>query len=135
MTFGRASGLPASAKQVGELLVLVRAAGHSGFRDARGPLHLTQRQASGKFTRDEADALVAQLRGEEPGEDTTPSARDAAEKPARQALVKATATPGSAVPATRLSEVEQALRRLPPERLALELRRRGWTVTEPSVPG
>ena len=35
--------------------------GYEGFRDARGPLGLTQRQGGGKFTRDEADTLIAQL--------------------------------------------------------------------------
>ena len=58
MAFGQQpSGPPASAKQVQQLLSLVRAAGHVDFRDARGALGLTQRQAGGKFSRDEAEVL------------------------------------------------------------------------------
>jgi hypothetical protein len=56
MAFGQASGPPASGKQVRELEELLEAAGHDGFRDARGPMGFNQRQAAGKFTRDEAHA-------------------------------------------------------------------------------
>lgn len=65
MAFGQPSGPPATARQVRELLELLQQAGHVDFRDARGPLGFTQRQAAGKFTRDEADELIARLRGEE----------------------------------------------------------------------
>lgn len=61
MAFGQQSGPPATAKQVQELLALLQDAGHTDFRDARGPLGFTQRQAAGKFTRDEADAFIDQL--------------------------------------------------------------------------
>lgn len=61
MAFGQASGPPATARQMRELLELVVLAGHTDLRDARHPLGLTQRQAGGKFTRDEADALIEQL--------------------------------------------------------------------------
>src|SRR5687767_15033524 len=57
MAFGQASGPPASGKQVQELLSLLQEAGHSDFRDARGPMGFSQRQAAGKFTRAEADAF------------------------------------------------------------------------------
>ena len=58
-------------------LELLREAGHEDFRDARGPMGFTQRQAAGKFTRDEADAFVAQLQqAEEAGE---PAPRRAAD--------------------------------------------------------
>ena len=63
MAFGQASGPPASSKQVQELLALLHEAGHTDFRDARGPMGFTQRQAAGKFTRDEAEAFIEQLRG------------------------------------------------------------------------
>ncbi len=65
MSFGQPSGPPASARQVAELLRLLQAAGHTGFRDARGPMGFTQRQAGGKFTVDEASALIAQLQGDD----------------------------------------------------------------------
>ena len=61
MAFGQQSGPPASAKQVRELLDRLKGAGHSDFRDARGPMGFTQRQAAGKFSRDEAAAFIAQL--------------------------------------------------------------------------
>ncbi len=61
MAFGQPQGPPASKRQLDRLLDLVIAAGHEDFRDARGPLGLTQRQANGKFTRDEADELIEQL--------------------------------------------------------------------------
>ncbi|MCE2736438.1 MAG: hypothetical protein LW600_08115 [Ilumatobacteraceae bacterium] len=61
MAFGQPSGPPATGKQLQELMQLLNAAGHTDFRDARGPMGFTQRQAGGKFTRDEADAFIAQL--------------------------------------------------------------------------
>ena len=61
MAFGQHAGPPATSRQVSELLVLLQAAGHAHFRDARGPMGFTQRQAAGKFTRDEAEQLIARL--------------------------------------------------------------------------
>lgn len=109
MAFGQQAGPPASARQVRELLALLNDAGHTGFRDARGPLGFTQRQAAGKFTRDEADALIARLQGNEPD-----------------------GTSVAVLPAAKPSAREQLLRHLPAEQLAAELRRRGWTVAEPA---
>ena len=107
MGFGQQSGAPASAKQVRELLALLNSAGHTDFRDARGPMGFTQRQAGGKFARDEADAFIEQLLDAESN--------------------------GTAVaaPDWRQSAHEQMMSRLPSEQLADELRRRGWTVIEP----
>ncbi len=113
MAFGQQSGPPASAKQVQVLVALLADAGHSDFRDARGPLGFTQRQAAGKFTRDEADAFIAQLEraGGEPG-------------------------PGDPVAVPRAVRTARApvLKGVGAEHLADELRRRGWTVSPP-VPG
>jgi hypothetical protein len=109
MAFGQQSGPPASAKQVRELLELLQDAGHTDFRDARGPLGFTQRQAAGKFTRDEADAFIELLQAAVDREDG------------------GVATP----PPPRLSAAEQALRRVPADQLAAELQRRGWIVVEP----
>jgi hypothetical protein len=110
MAFGQQSGPPASAKQVQELLTLLHAAGHDDFRDARGPMGFTQRQAGGKFTRDEAAAFIDQL---------------------QEAEHNGEAQPATARPLERLSAGEQALRRMPAEQLAAELQRRGWIVMEP----
>ena len=108
MAFGQQSGPPATARQVRDLLALLQDAGHTDFRDARGPMGFTQRQAAGKFTRDEADAFIAQMQD-------TEHARGG----------------GATMPAPRLSAAEQTLRRMPAEQLAAELQRRGWIVMEP----
>jgi hypothetical protein len=109
VAFGQQSGPPATAKQVNELLDLLQQAGHTDFRDARGPMGFTQRQANGKFTRDEATAFIEQLQGE--ADDAGPAA--------------------DAPVAARLTEADRALRRIPTEALAAELQRRGWVVLEP----
>lgn len=108
MAFGQQQGPPASARQVQELLALLQEAGHSDFRDARGPMGFTQRQAAGKFTRTEADTLLERLR--------TPES-DAGES--------------VEVPTWRRYPREQVLRDIASEHLAVELRRRGWSVVEP----
>jgi hypothetical protein len=108
MAFGQQSGPPASAKQVRDLLELLKAAGHSDFRDARGPMGFTQRQAGGKFSRDEATEFITQLEGADSEGSTE-----------------------SSVPTWRQSAQEQLLGSLPSEQLADELRRRGWTAIEP----
>ena len=109
MAFGQQAGPPASRREVQELLTLLRDAGHTDFRDARGPMGFTQRQAAGKFTRDEAAAFIAQL------QDTESSGEPAAPRP----------------PNARVSTAEQVLRRMPAEQLAAELQRRGWVVVQP----
>ena len=107
MAFGQQSGPPASAVQLRELLALLKDAGHVDFRDARGPMGFTQRQAGGKFSRDEAQAFIAQL-------------QDAA----------STGAPDGETPTWRLSAQEQTVRALPTDVLAEELRRRGWVAVE-----
>jgi hypothetical protein len=108
VTFGQQSGPPASHRQVNELLGLLHEAGHADFRDARGPLRFTQRQAGGRFTRDEAAAFITQLQEAADG-----------------------APPRAAAASPRLSAVEQTLRRVSDSQLAAELQRRGWIVSEP----
>jgi hypothetical protein len=107
MPFGQHAGPPATSRQINELLELLHAAGHEDFRDARGPMRFTQRQAAGKFTRAEADELIDRLQ----------ATSDEAVPPAE--------------PAPRSSNAEQLLRQLPSEQLAGELQRRGWLVVEP----
>jgi hypothetical protein len=101
MPFGQQSGPPASVGQLRELSALVQEAGHTDFRDARGPMGFTQRQAGGKFTRDEAEAFIVRLREGDP---------DGAAPP----------TPDG-----------PAAHHLATDQLVAELRRRGWTVTKP----
>ena len=108
MSFGQVSGPPATARQVTELLELLQAAGHRDFRDARGPMGFTQRQAGGKFSREEADAFIQQLHDE--AEQCAP----AAEVPPAVAVV-----------------IDDAVRALPTGQLSAELQRRGWIVVAP----
>jgi hypothetical protein len=119
MAFGQQSGPPASHKQLQYLESLLRKAGHDGFRDARGPLGLTQRQAGGKFTKDEASTLIDQLLQADPEVEAPIGAGRAA----REQTTAAERLEGERV---------QALRGMPASLLADELERRGWTVTPPA---
>jgi hypothetical protein len=108
MAFGQQAGPPASANQARELLALLKDAGYADFRQARGPMGFTQRQAAGKFTRDEAARFIDRLQD--------------AEFDGEAAVV---------LPASKLSGTEQLVRRMPDEQLVAELQRRGWTVRRP----
>lgn len=123
MSFGQSSGPPATAKQVNELLALLQAAGHADFRDARGPLGFTQRQAAGKFTRDEAAAFIEQLQAEQ----------DRAVPAEGEGELEQPTIPkrSSSHPAQGTSSTGRTLRGVPSELLAAELQRRGWIVVEP----
>jgi hypothetical protein len=90
-----------------ELLALLKDAGHTDFREARGPMGFTQRQAAGKFTRDEATEFIVRLQD--------------AESDGEAAVV---------LPPSKLSGTEHLMRRMSDERLVAELQRRGWTVTK-----
>jgi hypothetical protein len=116
MAFGQQSGPPASSRQVHELLTLLMDAGHADFRDARGPMGFTQRQAAGKFTRDEATGFIDQLQ-----EAQSPAESDVHVGP----------PPRPEAGRQRGSAAEQLMRRMPAAQLADELKRRGWTVVEP----
>jgi hypothetical protein len=116
MGFGQTAGPPASAQQLTQLVELLREAGFDGLREARHPLGLSQRQSNGKFTRDEAAALIDQLaRGAEaaPEDGATP-------------IPSAVVAPDVVAP----DAVAVALA-FPDELLAEELARRGWTCTPP----
>ena len=117
MAFGQQAGPPATTKQVRYLESLVQKAGHSGFRDARGPLGLTQRQAGGRFTRDEASALIDQLLAGDPEHEVIGAGARSMEAHRAEEQLEA--------------ERVQALRGMPATLLADELRRRGWAVAEP----
>lgn len=121
MAFGQQSGPPASGRQVQQLLDLLRAAGHDDFRDARGPMGFTQRQAAGKFTRDEAAAFIDTLEEEAAAGDGAGGDLDPTERPAERPTG----------PSARPTAAGQALRQVPDEQLAAELQRRGWVVVQP----
>ncbi len=111
MAFGQPSGPPASRREIDQLVDLLHQAGHADFRDARGPMGLTQRQAAGKFTRDEATAFIEQLETELDPDNVEPA-------------------PPRPVP-ERLTAADRAIRKLSDAALAAELQRRGWVVMEP----
>jgi hypothetical protein len=71
----------------------------------------TQRQAGGRFTRDEADEFIERLQD-------------------------AQSEPGTSIAGQewRISGQEQLLRRMTADQLAGELRHRGWMVIEPLKP-
>lgn len=132
MAFGQASGPPASGRQLKTLLELLENAGHADFRDARGPLGFTQRQAGGKFTVAEADAYIAQLEREaEEGEDGTAEQPEppvsASVRIARQVPVRS----GSEATVRREARQAAMLKDLPAKLLARELERRGWILIPP----
>lgn len=107
MAFGQQSGPAAGARQIEQLLQRVKEAGFADFREARHPLGLTQRQAGGRFTRDEVDELIERLE------------MPAADASARTAL------------ATTDVAVRKLLATFEAEQLAFELERRGWIVIAP----
>ncbi len=113
MAFGQAAGPPATHKQVDELLDLLMEAGFESFKEARYPMEFTQRQAGGKFTRDEADEFIAKLHERSEIE--------------ADSLAPVIAIPKSKKP----SPASQALSKYPAGELAAELQRRGWIVAEP----
>ncbi len=153
MAFGQSSGPPATGRQLNELLELLAEAGHSDFRDARGPMGFSQRQAGGKFTRDEADAFIEQLQselyGDGPPADSSPPASTRAtpppskivkrQPPAKRSSTKRSSTkrsstkrsPTKGAPAPDGPSAETALGDVASEDLAAELQRRGWVVLEP----
>lgn len=144
MAFGQASGPPASHSQLRELTELLEAAGHSDFRDARGPMGFTQRQASGKFTRDEADEFIAALQeaahesnelDAEPNLQPKPKSEPESTSGSKSRS-KSTAVPNEApVPARpkqrQRAETAPPLDTFTDEQLAAELQSRGWVVMEP----
>jgi hypothetical protein len=128
MSFGARNGPPASAKQLAYLESLVEQAGFASFREARHPLGLTQRQAGGKFSKQEASALIDQLlSADAPTEDpdagppglSPPTLSPGAERRARAAAERLDA------------ERASTLRGMPAELLAAELEQRGWEVVAP----
>ena len=136
MAFGQPSGPPATARQLRDLTALVEAAGHTDFRDARGPLGLTQRQAAGRFTRDEAEALIARLETEQDDDATAagPSGGSSGGSVVTTGRTRPRTPTAPSAQGSRSPRLADQLRRVPEELLAAELRRRGWALIPPSLP-
>ena len=110
------SGPPATPKQVAYLKVLLEKAGFDDFRAARRTLGLTQRQGNGKFTRQEASALIDRLVNGENVDSPLPEG-----------------TPADRAEDDKISVAQAGLLRgFRADLLADELERRGWTVTPPT---
>lgn len=143
MAFGQSAGPPATGRQLNELAELLAEAGHSDFRDARGPMGFNQRQAAGKFTRDEADAFIEQLQAElygdgPPAESSAPDPSRATPPESKIVKRKPPSTPSSPkrspakrAPVAKRPPSQAALEDVASEDLAAELQRRGWVVLEP----
>lgn len=128
MAFGQSSGPPATGQQLRELLELLTTAGHTDLRDARGPMGFTQRQAAGKFTRDEADEFIARLQSEVSGEQPPVGPEAPAPIGARPSKI---APRRQGVDSSQSGQPRIALDEVPSEALAAELQRRGWAVLNP----
>ena len=122
MAFGQQSGPPASAKQVSEIESLLERAGFTSLREARHIYGLTQRQAGGRFTRTEADELIARLLA---GEGELDSDEAAAAVDAIVIAEQRAARRGAA-------KQDELLAAVPDDALADELVRRGWVCMPPA---
>ena len=115
-----------------QLSAVVKQAGHESFRDARHPLGLTQRQAGGKFTKQEASELIDRL--QDGGDGDVDSPRPSV-SPGQLRLSTAPPARSEDRSAERLqSRRDEAVAALPSDDLAAELTRRGWTCTPPPPP-
>jgi hypothetical protein len=116
MAFGQITGPPATARQMRELSELLGTAGHAGFRDARGPMGFSQRQAGGKFTCGEAQAFIDQLE----------------EAAGVAGAITPSPSPRPSTPlVARVDPAQRALRAASDEQLLAEVGRRGLALLVP----
>lgn len=130
MAFGQSAGPAASHRQVAELLELLQNAGHADFKDARGPMGFNQRQAAGRFTADEAQALIDQLQQAEYEADQQAQATGSSEQKQEPEQIEG-APKRTGMTDEERAEMERAVRSASTKSLVLEVRRRGWIVTKP----
>jgi len=156
MAFGQVSGPPAAVQQLNRLTELLAERGFDSFKEARHPFRLTQRQAGGKFSSEEAAELIDRLEAEAivsadpPNKaDVASSAkRNSASVAAKTAGRSATAaagnsskTTGAEVPQSaaaqaraikkRRAREEEVATRIESEVMANELVSRGWCCIAP----
>jgi hypothetical protein len=129
MAFGQSSGPPATAKEIAHLEALLGEAGYSSFREARHIYGLNQRQAGGKFSRDEAAELLARLVNGEGQLDAATASAVVEETADAMASGRAASERAAKRAAHRQAEQVAAL---PDDLLADELVRRGWACIPPS---
>ena len=112
------------------MLELLQNAGHADFKDARGPMGFNQRQAAGRFTADEAQALIDQLQQAEYEADQQAQATGSAERTQEPEQTE-DAPKRNGMTDEERAEMERAVRSASTKSLVLEVRRRGWIVTKP----
>ena len=112
------------------MLELLQNAGHADFKDARGPMGFNQRQAAGRFTADEAQALIDQLQQAEYEADQQAQATGSSE-PEPEPEQTEGAPKRNGMTDEERAEMERAVRSASTKSLVLEVRRRGWIVTKP----
>ena len=120
------------------MLELLQNAGHADFKDARGPMGFNQRQAAGRFTADEAQALIDQLQQAEYEADQQAQATGSSERKQEQEQEQEQepehtegAPKRNGMTDEERAEMERAVRSASTKSLVLEVRRRGWIVTKP----
>lgn len=123
MAFGQAAGPPAPAKDVARLAELLDQLGFCSFKEARHPYGLTQRQAAGRFTRDEAEELLGRLEAEVEVQGAGAASPAGEPEPSR-----------SPARTTRSASAAQqrAVAGATDEVLVAELELRGWTCIAPT---
>lgn len=133
MAFGQTSGPPANQRQLDRLGELLVERGFDTFREARHRLGLTQRQANGRFTVQEADELIERLDAGAQVEESwaiVAGVEDLTKGPGE-------GTAGSAfaerVAERKRQEHARAMLDIPDDALADELARRGWCCIPPGA--
>lgn len=128
MAFGQSSGPPASAREIAQLTELLEQAGFGSFKEARHPFGLTQRQAAGKFTRDEVTELVARLEEGADGASTGPEAQPLV---APDEVTLVAGAPSNPRRGRGGRDQKLVVAGLSDDVLAKELELRGWTCIPP----
>ncbi len=131
MAFGQAAGPPASARQIQELAELLEARGFDSFKEARHPFGLTQRQAGGKFTVDEATELIERLTAEAAGDDPRADEGAVTVAAADRPAARSRRPDSDRVAARALRRQEDLAVELLSEVMATELTNRGWCCIPP----
>lgn len=131
MAFGQQAGPPAGQRQIEELADLLRERGFDSFREARHPFQLTQRQASGKFTIDEANAFRDRLEAAAAVASSSEPTQDADATRVSGGVVPMSAAARSKAEQRRRESETHQVATMDAEVLADELSRRGWCCIPP----
>lgn len=131
MAFGQAAGPPANARQIEELAAMLSENGYESFREARHPFGLNQRQANGKFTVDEATALLERLEAMSTVAASGDESIAGESQHASGAVVPSSPAARTKAEQRRLDRDSESVVSIDAEVLADELSRRGWCCIPP----